>query len=174
MKKSFKYAIAIFTLLVAYSASASEAFDDLENFQKNTPLMVSSGLPTETHFKALSEAGVSRVVDLIPGDRENEKALMTRLGLDYQNIPVDWHNPTLANFKDYVVFMNASHDAQEVTLTHCKLNWRGAVFTYLYRVTQLGENEEQARQDMLAIWHPDETWQGFIGTVKGYYEANKG
>ena len=56
------------------------------------------------------------------------------------------------------------------TLTHCKLNWRGSAFVYLYRVTQLNEADEIARADMDKIWQPDETWQAFIDEVKAAYQ----
>ena len=92
------------------------------------------------------------------------------LGMDYHNIQVEWENPTVANFVDYVTFMD-SPAQQGVTLTHCKLNWRGAVFTYLYRVIRLQEDEAAAREDMLAIWQPNETWQQFINKVKQHYQA---
>ena len=65
--------------------------------------------------------------------------------------------------------MQQSKNNDGITLTHCRLNWRGAVFTYLYRVTQLNQPEELARQDMLAIWEPNDTWQSFIDTVLAEY-----
>ena len=145
--------------------------DNLENYQVNTPDMVSSGLPSRQHFEALQSQGVTRVIDLIPGDRTEEIALLEELGLDYHNIQVDWHNPTLTNFQDYVGAMNSEASSTDtgITLTHCKLNWRGAVFTYLYRVTQLNERDEIAKGDLLAIWTPDDTWQAFIDDVKKHY-----
>lgn len=90
--------------------------------------------------------------------------------MDYHNIQVEWENPTVANFIDYVAFMEST-PRPGVTLTHCKLNWRGAVFTYLYRVIRLQEDEAVAREDMLAIWQPNETWQHFIERVKQHYQA---
>lgn len=124
---------------------------------------MSSGLPTEAQFKAFKSLGVNKVIDLIPGDRSGEAELVNGLGLEYHNVQVVWDNPTLENFQQYVVFMSSGKEG--ITLTHCKLNWRGAVFTYLYRVTQLGEDESVAKQDLLAIWQPDEIWSDFIDRV---------
>jgi len=62
-----------------------------------------------------------------------------------------------------------SHD--DKVLTHCKLNWRGAVFTYLYRITALGEPELSAKQDLLAIWQPNQTWFTFMNTVIDDFNA---
>jgi hypothetical protein len=39
---------------------------------------------------------------------------------------------------------------------------RVSAFIFLYRVIILKQSVEIARQDMLKIWQPDETWQKFI------------
>ncbi|WP_226996532.1 protein tyrosine phosphatase family protein [Thalassotalea crassostreae] len=162
-------------LLFSFNVSAKQELidpelSDLKNFQINTDTMVSSGLPNKKHFQALQNMGVTNVIDLIPGDRTEESMLLKELKLNYHNIAVDWDNPTLENFKKYVALMAKANDNEEMTLTHCKLNWRGATFTYLYRVTQLNESEQLAAKDMLAIWQPNETWQAFIEDVKNEYK----
>lgn len=150
---------------------ADAQLSDLENYQVNTPQMVSSGLPNSEQFEKLKAIGVSKVIDLIPGDRTEESRLMKALDLSYHNIPVEWENPTIENFDDYASTMNRYNSSEGITLTHCRLNWRGAVFTYLYRVTQLNEPEELAKQDLLLIWEPNEIWQDFIDQVKAKYSA---
>lgn len=167
-----KYLVKIISIVsfVAMSSFAQAAsFDDLTNYQQNSEKMLSSGLPTAAHFKKLKVFGVGQVIDLIPGDRSEEEKLMAKLGLVYHNIPVQWSNPTLADFEQYVALMKRFESKEGKTLTHCKLNWRGAAFTYLYRVTQLNEDEATAKADMLAIWQPNETWQTFIDKVKARY-----
>lgn len=176
MRKVFSIVVLICSLgVLAEPAPEKEkkqfySLQGLKNYQVNTPTMVSAGLPTEAHFKVLKGQGVSKVIDLIPGDRSDEKALMKALELDYYNVQVMWDNPTLANFQDYVSYMNSTPEQGGKTLTHCRLNWRGAVFTYLYRVTQLNESDAVAKKDLLAIWEPNETWQAFIEKVKGHYQ----
>lgn len=138
----------------------------LKNFQINTATMLSSGLPNQQHFEILKNNGVTKVIDLIPGDRTKEAQLMKAMKLTYHNIAVEWNNPTVENFDDYISYMKQLPNDNSKVLTHCKLNWRGAVFTYLYRVTQLNEDENIARQDMEKIWQPNEIWQAFITKVK--------
>ena len=94
---------------------------------------------------------------------------MNELNLTYYNIQVEWENPTINNFREYISIMKQFNKGEGITLTHCRLNWRGAVFTYLYRVTQLNEPEELAKQEMLAIWAPNKTWQDFIDEVLAKY-----
>ena len=143
----------------------ASALQDLQNYQVNSEKMLSAGLPNKKHFTALKELGVRHVVDLIPGDRSEEKQLMKSLQLNYQNIPVDWHNPRLEDFDAYVAFMKRAMNQDGKVLTHCQLNWRGAVFTYLYRVIEMGDSEELAKTDLLAIWKPEGVWVSFIEEV---------
>lgn len=175
MKKfSFLITFACFASLFSSSAIAADnknpkGLEGLKNYQVNTATMLSAGLPSQQHFETLRSMGVTSVIDLIPGDRSEETALMSELNLGYGNIQVEWENPTLKNFEDYVGYMKTFSGNQGKVLTHCRLNWRGAVFTYLYRVTQLNESEGIAKQDMLNIWEPNETWQMFIDNVKAHY-----
>lgn len=160
---------------VSASTEGDSVLSDLTNYQINTVDMVSAGLPNKAQFLALKASGVNKVVDLIPGDRSEEIALMKALNLDYHNIAVEWGEPTLKNFEDYVIAMQSSKGEvkqQGITLTHCKLNWRGAVFTYLYRVTQLNEAEAIARKDLDATWKPNKTWRRFISEVKARYKTS--
>jgi len=166
-------AVLLSAIFAAYSNASDNALEaslsDLKNFHVDTPNMVSSGMPSQGHFETLKGMGVTQVIDLIPGDRKEGASLMNELNLTYYNIQVEWENPTLKNFREYILIMKQFNKSEGITLTHCRLNWRGAVFTYLYRVTQLKESEELAKQDMLAIWVPNEIWQSFINEVISTY-----
>ncbi|WP_137166223.1 protein tyrosine phosphatase family protein [Salinimonas lutimaris] len=154
------------------TGEAAGAIDTIENYQVNSPTMISAGQPAPAHFAAFKAMGVDQVIDLIPGDRRAEQQLVHGLGMEYHNIQVVWDNPTLANFQDYVAVMQQTQGQGERVLTHCRKNWRGAVFTYLYRVTQLGEADAVARQDLATTWQPNETWQAFIEKVKKAYASS--
>ncbi|PKH00311.1 hypothetical protein [Paraglaciecola sp. MB-3u-78] len=170
----FTLVAVLLSAIFAPSSKASEnALDaplsDLKNYHVDTPNMVSSGMPNQGHFETLKALGVTKVIDLLPGDRKEESSLMNELNLTYYNIQVEWDNPTIENFREYILTMKQFNKSEGITLTHCRLNWRGAVFTYLYRVTQLKESAELAKEDMLAIWVPNEIWQGFIDVVISKY-----
>ncbi|WP_334064511.1 hypothetical protein [Alteromonas genovensis] len=143
----------------------------LTNLQNNNDFMVSSGLPAKAHLALLKEEGVAYVVDLIPGDRSQEIMNTAELGLNYFNVPVEWEKPVLTDFLNYSAFMQRVDRGSEKVLTHCKLNWRGASFTYLYRVNVLGEDENMAKKDLLAIWQPNPTWYAFMKSVIAHYNA---
>lgn len=170
----FIYILVSIIYIFTNAGHANESsLADLENYQMNTQKMVSSGLPTQQHFEQLKSFGVAHVIDLIPGDRTEEASLMKTLTLNYHNIQVEWKNPTIENFNEYALKMNEFNQQDGKILTHCRLNWRGAVFTYLYRVIHLNENDEIAKADMLKIWQPDETWQKFINEVKINSDKNQ-
>lgn len=154
--------------------AAADTLVNLTNLQRNNAYLLSSGLPTAQQLKALKEEGVTHVVDLIPGNRVDEILATAQLNLEYFNVPVDWEAPTLANFLNYAAFMQRVDATDEKVLTHCKLNWRGASFTYLYRIAILGESEEKAKQDLMAIWHPNPTWHAFMSEVIAHYNAVNG
>lgn len=143
----------------------------LTNLQSNNDFMLSSGLPAKAHLALLKEDGVAYVVDLIPGDRSQEIMNTAELGLNYFNVPVEWEKPVLTDFLNYSAFMQRVDKASEKVLTHCKLNWRGASFTYLYRVNVLGEDENIAKNDLLAIWQPNPIWYAFMEGVFAHYNA---
>lgn len=143
----------------------------LTNLQRNNNFMISSGLPAKEHLALLKEEGVAYVVDLIPGDRSQEIMNTAELGLNYFNVPVEWEKPVLTDFLNYSAFMQRVDRGSEKVLTHCKLNWRGASFTYLYRVNVLGEDENIAKKDLLAIWQPNPTWYAFMEGVIAHYNA---
>ena len=174
MKHIFKVILLIFFATGALKLQALEEvinaqLFDLENYKVDSAQMVSSGLPNREHFETLKAMGVKKVVDLIPGDRTEESKLMDFLELQYHNIQVEWENPTVENFAEYAAIMQQNNLSPGITLTHCRLNFRGAVFTYLYRITQLSESEELAKQDLLSIWEPNEIWLEFMAKVKAKY-----
>jgi protein tyrosine phosphatase (PTP) superfamily phosphohydrolase (DUF442 family) len=147
-----------------------EQLAELTNYQVNTATMISAGLPNAKQFKLLQTLGVTSVIDLLPGDRSEEASLVTDLGLNYFNVPVVWEQPTLANFAQYIEYMKQAGNTQGKVLTHCRLNWRAGVFTYLYRTTQLHEDEDVAKADLAQVWQPNPIWQQFIDDVKAQYQ----
>ncbi|MEP4891725.1 MAG: hypothetical protein ABJV04_17010 [Aliiglaciecola sp.] len=172
--KKITYVLLISCCFMFSTFASEHALDvpmpELKNYQVNTPRMVSSGLPTKQQLQQLQKLGLHNVVDLIPGDRTEHQSLIDSIQLNYHNIAVEWENPTLENFQEYVSVMQRFRQNEGVTLTHCRVNMRGSVFTYLYQVTQLHKPEKAARQDMLAIWQPNEIWLSFIDKVLTAYE----
>ena len=154
-------------LFVAKAYSNTEQLNHIKNFSVLSSGLSSAGMPTPAEFKLLNENGYQHIINLIPGDYRNEQAHVHTLGMSFDQIPVDWNQPTLENFQRFVSLMN-EYKADKVLL-HCRLNYRASAFAYLYQTTQLDEDETTAKQKMLAIWEPNDVWLKFIMTVQKHY-----
>ncbi|MEO9945248.1 hypothetical protein [Paraglaciecola sp.] len=58
------------------SITIPESLKDVTNIQVNSMNMISSGLPSDKEFRAFKKLGVSHIIDLIPGNRNEEIALL--------------------------------------------------------------------------------------------------
>lgn len=158
--------IFFFINFFMFNASASnldESLAKITNFHFVSKQLASSGLLDLDNYKHIKQYGFKHVINLIPGDQTEERKTVETMGLSYEQIPVDWSEPTLQDFEDFVQLMKRYKG--DKIYVHCEANFRASTFVYLYRVTQLGIGQEKAKKDLLKIWQPSETWQGFIEKV---------
>lgn len=163
MRPSF---IFFFITSFIFNASASNLDDSLAkitNFHFVSKQLASSGLLDLDDYKHINQYGFEHVINLIPGDQTEERKTVEALGLSYEQIPVDWSEPTLQNFEDFAKLMKSY--GEDKIYVHCEANFRASTFVFLYRVTQLGESQATAEKDLLKIWQPSATWQGYIEKV---------
>lgn len=134
------------------------------NFRRLSPTVTTSGQPSEAQFAAIRDAGIKTVINLAQTDSPralpDQPGTLAALGLRYIHIPVDFKNPTEADFVRFREVIDGIGDAP--VHIHCAANYRVSAFLYRYRRTVLGWTNEQARRDLDAIWTPDEIWQDFI------------
>jgi protein tyrosine phosphatase (PTP) superfamily phosphohydrolase (DUF442 family) len=108
--------------------------------------------------------GVGHVVNL--GLHTHEKALpdeaasVVALGMTYIHIPVDFQNPTQADFDRFCETMAALKDVP--VHVHCIANYRVSAFFYRYRRDVLGLDEAEIRADLDRLWQPEGVWAAFI------------
>jgi protein tyrosine phosphatase (PTP) superfamily phosphohydrolase (DUF442 family) len=142
-----------FSLLAGSQLLAAENLSDIDNYREYSLEFSSSGQPSAQQLKAVAEAGFDRVIYLAFSDNgtaiETEDRVVKKLGMDYVHIPVDFENPTLADFEDFAAVLN--RDKQERTLLHCQINLRASTFSFLYRVIYSGVPMAEAKQDLDAI-----------------------
>lgn len=126
--------------------------------------LTTSGQPTENQLERIKELGVTHVINL--GLHEHEKALpneeitVSQLGMEYVHIPVDFDNPTSA---DYERFRTAMRELGEnVIHVHCIANLRVSAFLYRYRRDDLAMPDTIARNEMERIWRPGGVWASFV------------
>ncbi|SFD57206.1 protein tyrosine phosphatase family protein [Pseudoalteromonas denitrificans] len=172
MKKQFLRLFTTITFLfmtTSTQAMTSEVnLTHIKNFRHITSLLSSSGMPSASEFKLIQNKGYRHIINLIPGDFNKENHDIRALNMSFDQIPVDWENPTLADFQKFVVLMN--NYKQAPVLVHCRLNYRASAFAYLYQITQLGISHESAQKNMLTVWQPEGTWLKYINMVRKHYQ----
>lgn len=134
-----------------------------------------SGQPSEAQLTQIKELGVSTIINLGPhtndGALEDEPASVTALGMEYIYIPVDFDNPTDADFDRFCDAMAAVKGRK--THVHCIYNARVTAFFYRYAKVGLGGSEEDALQRMDGIWRPGGVWAAFIGNEDDIDKPNR-
>jgi len=151
-------------LLGCSQLMAQNSLTDIANYREYSATFSSSGQPTAKQLEAVASAGFERVIYLAFSDNqtaiESEDRVVKTLGMDYVHIPVDFDKPTLKDFEDFAAVLN--RDKKERTLLHCQINLRASSFSFLYRVIYDGIPMAKAKEDLDAIWVPDEVWYKFI------------
>jgi len=145
------------------------ALDGILNFRRLSPTLTTSGQPDEAQFAAIRDAGIGTVINLAlndsPGALPDEAGTLSALGLRHIHIPVQFDAPAETDFERFRATMDIIGDAP--VHIHCAANYRVSAFLYRYRVACLGWSEAAAKDDLLAIWTPNEVWQQFIEGGKG-------
>jgi protein tyrosine phosphatase (PTP) superfamily phosphohydrolase (DUF442 family) len=105
------------------------------NWRRLDNRITTSGQPSETQLADIHAVGVRHIVNL--GLHTHDKALpdeaasVSRLGMTYIDIPVDFQNPTDDDFDQFYTVME---QLQEVPVhVHCIANYRVSAFFYSYR-----------------------------------------
>jgi uncharacterized protein (TIGR01244 family) len=126
------------------------------NWHRLDDRITTSGQPTEQQLADIHALGIRHIINL--GLHSHEKALpdeaasVSRLGMTYIHIPVDFQNPTDGDFAE---FCSAMEQLKEVPVhVHCIAKHRVSAFLYRYRREVLGTDEAQARADMEQVWQP--------------------
>ncbi len=146
----------------------TESLSQITNFHFISKQLASSGLLEFDKYQEIKKYGFKHVINLIPGNQDKERAIVSSLGLSYQQIPVEWSEPTLEDFEVFLKLMKKYSKAK--IYVHCEANYRASTFVYLYRILALGLKDSEAKKDLLKIWTPSETWQDYIEKVKFSYQ----
>jgi protein tyrosine phosphatase (PTP) superfamily phosphohydrolase (DUF442 family) len=138
--------------------------EDIYNWRRLDDRTTTSGQPTEAQLDDIRALGVRHVVNLALHTHEkalpDETASVSRLGMTYTHIPVDFQNPTEGDFARFCDVMAEMTDAP--VHVHCIANYRVSAFFYRYRRDVLGWDDAKARAEMDAIWRPEGVWAAFI------------
>lgn len=157
-------ALLFSSLFVLASPSSVEPSIDAPNVVAISPSLVTSGQPTAQALGRLASQGFQAVIYLAPptvrGAIRDEGDIVRRQGLEFVNIPIEFGEPTHADFERFVATMNSLQGKK--VLVHCQVNMRASSMTFLYRVIALHEHPEQAYESVARVWSPDGPWKRLI------------
>lgn len=143
-------------------------FPDIINWRRRDAKTTLSGQPTEAQLAQINAMGATHVINLGPhsntGALLDEAGCLATLGLNYIYIPVDFENPTQANFNAFCAAM--AQTAGDTIHVHCIYNARVTAFFYRYAFEGLGGDVGQAFETMDSIWRPGGVWAEFINKPK--------
>lgn len=140
---------------------------DAENTHRVFDWLWTSGQLSAADIARLPGIGIEAVVNLAlptsPNALPGEAELVTRAGLAYLHLPVEWEAPRAEQFDQFVGLLQA-FDGRSLWV-HCAKNMRVSAFVYLYRRLVRGEDDAQAAFPLRAVWQPNPAWQAFIAQV---------
>jgi protein tyrosine phosphatase (PTP) superfamily phosphohydrolase (DUF442 family) len=145
--------------------SASNDPTDIFMWRRIDHRLTTSGQPTGEQLAAIKALRATHIINL--GLHTHEKAIpdeagsVDALGMEYIHIPVDFDNPTEADYQRFRTTMNQL-DGQTVHV-HCIANLRVSAFLHRYRCEELGVTKQDARAQMESIWRPGGAWAKFVG-----------
>jgi uncharacterized protein (TIGR01244 family) len=146
------------------------------NFRRLSDKLTTSGVVPPANLKNLALQGYEVVVNLLPDNSEyavaGEREIVESQGLEYIHIPVDFKQPTRADFDQFSEALDRVL-GQKVHI-HCAANWRVSAFYSLYEVRRARWSVDQATQFMHGVWKPAEhpAWPEFIAEIVGADSAN--
>jgi protein tyrosine phosphatase (PTP) superfamily phosphohydrolase (DUF442 family) len=159
--------LPLFSAHADITDTTSERALPLLNKIEYSPSLTASGQPTAEALELAARSGYSRVIFLAFTNHQNalehEDAIVKALDMEFIHIPVEWEDPSLADFDAFAAAMRVP--TQQRTLLHCEVNFRASVFGFLYQVIYQGVPMGEAIALMHAIWIPNEVWEDFIVRV---------
>lgn len=152
-------------LAVAFaSGGIAQAALNAPNVVEITPRLVTSGQPAADMLGKLKAEGFEAVIYLAPPtvmDAVKDEALIVaRQGITFINIPVNFGNPTEADFQQFAAILKGM--ASRKVLVHCQVNMRASSFVFLYRTTVLHEDPKEAYKAVSQVWAPHGPWRTLI------------
>ena len=142
--------------------SVEQAF----NFRRVDERVSTAGIVTEEQLQCLAGEGYQAVINLLPDDSQyavaSEQHIVEEQGLRYHYIPVDFTEPTTADFAAFEQAMGELADQK--IMIHCAANYRVSAFYSLYACRHLQWSEQRAAEWVVSLWNPDEhpPWSEFI------------
>jgi protein tyrosine phosphatase (PTP) superfamily phosphohydrolase (DUF442 family) len=123
-----------------------------------------SGMPRAEQFADIAQAGFKVIINLalLTSDNAlpNEGEPVTREGMIYLHIPVNFEHPTAEDFERFTQMLSTC--AGQKVWVHCAANMRVSALVFLHRLRTQSASRTAAEQDLKRIWEPDGVWRDFM------------
>jgi protein tyrosine phosphatase (PTP) superfamily phosphohydrolase (DUF442 family) len=134
------------------------------NVVEISPQLVTSGQPSAEALAGLKAQAFDAVIYLAPPTVSDavrdEQLIVTRQGLTFINLPIQFDNPTESDFETFASVLRGLGNRK--VLVHCQINYRASVMVFLYRVIVLGTDPRSAYEALAGIWSPEGRWRRLI------------
>ena len=152
-----------------------QELSDILNWRRWDARVTLSGQPTEAQLGEIKALGVTHVINLGPHDNNgalvDEAASVAVLGMEYVYSPVDFEQPTKADFDAFCHEMERLRG--ETLHVHCIYNARVSAFFYRFALEGRGGDVDMAFKLMDGIWRPGGVWAAFIGKPQDSDQPNR-
>jgi protein tyrosine phosphatase (PTP) superfamily phosphohydrolase (DUF442 family) len=129
-----------------------------------SPLLTTSGQPSEKMLQSLRLFGYEAVIFLVPsgieGNVENEAAILKQQGIEFVHIPIKFDEPTEAHYTAFAAAM--ARLAKKKVLVHCEVNLRASSMVFLYRTIALKAEPSNTYESVSRVWVPRYAWKPYI------------
>lgn len=146
------------------------AIENSYNFKRVDALVTTSGVVGRNRLKDLGLEGYDVVINLLPNDSEyaieNEQQIVEEQGVKYVYIPVNFKNPTLSDYDQFVAALEGAKERK--THIHCAANYRVSAFYSLYAESRKMWSQSEAQEFIHSLWRPLERqgWPEFMAKVR--------
>lgn len=155
--------LAAAALVLAPRASRAQELD-APNVVAITPLLATSGQPSEQALRTLAARGFQAVVYLAPSDVPNavrgEADILAGQGITFVHLPIPFNAPDDAHVQ--ALFAALDELKGRKTLVHCEINMRASTLVFLYRAIRLRENPAAAYESVARVWSPRGSWRRLV------------
>lgn len=131
---------------------------DAYNFRAISDLVATAGRVEPEQLAQLGSEGFEVVINLLPDSSQyavtGERQQLERQGIEYLYLPVDFAQPTVADYRQFRQLMQRAGDRK--LLVHCAANYRVSAFYSRYALEVGRWSRAEADQFMLSVWQPDE------------------
>jgi protein tyrosine phosphatase (PTP) superfamily phosphohydrolase (DUF442 family) len=129
-----------------------------------SPMLLTSGQPTEPALRALGRQGFQAVIYLapssVPDAIRHEPSLLAEQGIEFVHIPIPFGAPSEAHFEAVSAALNRLQGRK--LLVHCQVNMRASTMVFLHRVIRNREDPAVAWEAVIRVWLPEGAWKKLV------------